>query len=47
MVGVFDGHGGWQVSEMIQRRVIELLEANLGSKKDEKSVIEALKKTYK
>ena len=49
MVGVFDGHGGWQVSNFVVSNVVDVVTRHLGlleGKMDEQSVSCALRGSY-
>ena len=49
MVGVFDGHGGWQVSEFVSENIVDVLTRHLSAlqgRDDEVSVSDALRAAY-
>lgn len=45
-LGVYDGTGGWQVSEFLQKKYAESLDANLKGAKSEKQIRQAITKTF-
>jgi len=45
-LGIFDGHGGWQVAEMCNRKMHKYLDTNLKGAKSEESVKNAINKAF-
>lgn len=45
-MGVFDGHGGWQVADLCQRKMHEYLDEFLKGAKTESQVKEAIFKAF-
>ena len=45
-MGIFDGHGGWQVAEMCNRKLHKYLDTNLKGCRTEKQIKAAINKAF-